>query len=120
MFVTRTRFDAMERRALDAEVSRDTAWKLVAQGQAMWQDLFAKYHALKMAGGTEPAPAPKALERKKEDPVAEVIADVAGNNAALRRQLGAYARAEKRKGTPVEDITHALLNWEPDEDGTAE
>ena len=88
---------------------------------ARYDDLLSKYHELKAVGYQAEAPTPiKALPKRSADPVAEVIADVAGSNHALRRQLGAFARAQKRDGMTDEDITHKLLNWDDDDQGISE
>lgn len=122
MFVTRTRFTAMERRALDAEVSRDTAWKLVATAQTMWQDLFDKYHALRLAGASIPEPAPvvQPVPRRENDRVTEVIADIAESNAKLRTRLHAFARKQRAENVDDDAIIQQLFNWKEDDGGVPE
>lgn len=82
--------------------------------------LFEKYHQLKAAGASDTPPPVSPLVKRKPDKVAEVISDVAGYNAQLRRQLGVYARQAKQAGDSDDDIAHKLLNWDDDDQGIPE
>jgi hypothetical protein len=63
---------------------------------------------------------PAPLTARKPDRVLEVIADVAGSNHALRKQLGSYARGQRADGVSEDDIVRGLLHWGDDDQGVAE
>lgn len=87
---------------------------------AQYAALLDKYHQLKLSGFAPLAEVRPALVQRPPDRVTEVITDVAGNNAALRRQLGAFARAQRLAREDEDDIVHDILHWGEDDGGTAE
>lgn len=89
---------------------------LMAAERQRYDALLEHYHALK-AAGAEPANIQRApLEKKPTDRVMEVIADIAGSNATLRKQLGAYARRERANKTDDDEIVNTLLHWTDEDD----
>lgn len=90
---------------------------LLAEQQRRYDLLLEHYHDLRAQGASAPTPQSIApLEKKKADRVSEVIADVAGTNAALRRQLGVYARRARAEQVDDDEIVKTLLHWPDDDD----
>lgn len=68
-------------------------------------------HALNAPRMTQEAAKPTPLVRREADPISEAIAASAGNNAALRRQLGVYAKQQVFMGDSPTDIATSILHW---------
>lgn len=77
--------------------------------------LLSTVLSLKGKGATDQTPLPKTTDR-----VSEVIADVAGPNHALRRQLGAWARQQRADKVDEDQIIKGLFNWPDDDSGVPE
>lgn len=86
---------------------------LVRAEQARYESLLGRYHELVKL--VQPPEKP-ALKPKKADPVLQAIADRAGNNGPLRRQLASYAMAERRKGVADDAIVAVIAgDWHKDD-----
>lgn len=113
MFVSQAAFNRISALLYDAE-------RRAEQERRRFDALLEKYHALKLAGAGESAPATKPLQRSAPDPVAEVIADRAGPNPRLRTQLTLFAASERRNGVPDLEIAKQILHWQDDTSGVPE
>ena len=105
-------------RLISAAEERDLRDEL-ARLRALNDSLFQTVLSLKATGAVverEVTP----LARREPDRVTEVVADVAGNNGALRRALNTFARNARRDGLDEDEIVQKLLHWGTDDEGTPE
>lgn len=82
---------------------------------SMLNNLFEKYHALKLQGATITEPR-ATVEAKEPDGVQYVINEKAGSNHALRLHLTRYAARERLNHTSDEQIIDRLSNWRNESD----
>lgn len=106
-WVSRARFDDLQHvRASDAEyiaqlhAGRKELW-------ARYDDLMAKYHALKLAGAVEPIPLTMAVA-KEPDVVTKAIIETAGSNRLLRKQYSEFVTEQRAAGTDEDEIAKAI------------
>lgn len=66
--------------------------------------------------GFDKAPERPALPERKADPVTDAIALAAKNDAALRRHLGAFAKAQRAEGVDDDAIVSKILHWDEEDD----
>lgn len=101
-FVTRGRYDdAIER-------LKHTA--------ARYDELFDRYHMLKLQGANVPDPKP-VLAKKEPDPVMQAISNVAGNNPALRVMMVQQAIQDRNHGMADDQIVLNIERGIPDDFG---
>lgn len=86
----------------------------------LYNALARQYGTLVMRGAVVHEPPPAPLERRAPDRVMEVLADVAGSNAALRRQLLSFVKRRRADGDDDDAIIQALFHWSGDDEGTPE
>ena len=105
----------------EREVSRWQELLKAAESRAAFVASEAQYlreqnatllnHALNAPRMTQEAAKPTPMAKREADPISEAIAASAGNNAALRRQLGVYAKQQAFMGDKPTDIATSILHW---------
>ena len=121
MIVLRSTYEALER---DHAAVRDGLCRQVAElyqhlkeSEARYSTLQQQYDTLvRQVIATIPPPKPSSVPAKPGNRIQEVIADVAGNNGALRKQLGKFARDSARGGKTEDEIVRSLMHWPSEDD----
>lgn len=100
-----------EHRTADAQAEAQHATRLHELERRRYDDLFAKYDALRLAGAV-PRSDTVSIASKPPDPVVQAILRKAGSSAHLRKHYFDYVNEQRAQNTDEATIAAAILAGE--------